>query len=235
MALIIDDALTAVSNAAETSRTPVEDGKVRVGFADTVVMSTYLVAFVVGDLVATDPVDVKGVPLRIVTPPGMEHLTDYALEAGAFALEFFANYYDVPYPGAKLDMIAVPDFGFGAMENLGCIIYRETALLLDRGTATQQEKARVASVIAHEIAHMWFGDLVTMKWWNGVWLNEAFATFAETKCTDAFRPEWDYWLVFAGDRAMRKGHRRLQRSSGKTMPRVSRRGESTRTWISGAP
>ncbi len=199
--LVIPGDLTAVSNTREVRRETLEDGRIRVGFAETIVMSTYLVAFVVGDLEATEPVEVNGIPLRIVTPPGKLHLTDFALEAGAFALDYFATYYDVPYPGDKLDMVAIPDFGFGAMENLGCITYRETALLVDTAIATQVELARVASVIAHEIAHMWFGDLVTMKWWNGIWLNEAFATFAETKCTAAFRPEWDFWLVFASDRA----------------------------------
>jgi puromycin-sensitive aminopeptidase len=201
VSLVVDGDLMAVSNAAEVARTRLDDGRVRVDFAETVRMSTYLVAFVVGELEATSPVHVDGTPLRIVTPPGKLHLTDFALEAGAFALDFFASYYDVPYPGDKLDMVAVPDFGFGAMENLGCIIYRETALLVDEATATQAELARVASVIAHEIAHMWFGDLVTMKWWNGVWLNEAFATFAENTCTAAFRPDWKYWLAFATDRA----------------------------------
>ena len=193
--------MTAVSNGPEESRTTRPDGSTRIQFAETPVMSTYLVAFVVGDLVATDPVDVDGIPLRVVTPPGQLHLADFALEAGAHALAYFASYYDVPYPGSKLDMVAVPDFGFGAMENLGCIVYRETALLIDPASATQAELSRVASVIAHEIAHMWFGDLVTMKWWNGIWLNEAFATFAETKCTDAFRPDWEFWLAFASDRA----------------------------------
>ena len=201
VSLTAPNGMTAVSNAPEGSRTTLEDGRTRIEFDDTPVMSTYLVAFIVGDLVATDPVDVDGVPLRIVTPPGQLHLTDFALEAGAHALRYFSSYYDVPYPGDKLDMVAVPDFGFGAMENLGCIVYRETALLIDPKTATQLELSRVASVIAHEIAHMWFGDLVTMKWWNGIWLNEAFATFAETKCTAAFRPDWDFWLVFATDRA----------------------------------
>jgi len=164
-------------------------------------MSTYLVAFIVGDLEATDPVDVDGTPLRIIAPPGNSHLTPFALEMGAHALRYFSHYYDIPYPGDKLDMVAIPDFAWGAMENLGCITYRETALLLDRDDATQAEMTRVADVIAHEIAHMWFGDLVTMKWWNGIWLNEAFATFAEIKCVDAFEPAWDRWLAFAPDRS----------------------------------
>ena len=199
--LIVDSDLMAVSNAAEVARADVACDKVKVSFAETMKMSTYLVAFVVGDLVATEPIDVDGTPLRIVVPPGSLHLTPFALEMGAHALAYFSSYYDIPYPGDKLDMIAIPDFAWGAMENLGCITYRETALLLDQETATADEKMRVADVIAHEIAHMWFGDLVTMKWWNGIWLNEAFATFAEVKCVDAFDPSWDRWLSFSASRA----------------------------------
>ena len=199
--LVVDEDLMALSNAAQVSRTPAGNGKDEVTFAETVTMSTYLVAFIVGNLEATAPLDVDGIELRIITPPGKLHLSDFALEAGAHALRFFADYYDVPYPGDKLDMVAIPDFAWGAMENLGCITYRETALLVEDDTATQLERMRVASVIAHEIAHMWFGDLVTMKWWNGIWLNEAFATFAENKATDAFRPEWKQWLTFSADRA----------------------------------
>ena len=199
--LVVDDGLLAVSNSAEVGRQNLDSGKVRVEFARTMKMSTYLVAFIVGDLEATGPVDVDGTPLRIIAPPGNSGLTPFALEMGAHALRYFSQYYDIPYPGDKLDMIAIPDFAWGAMENLGCITYRETALLLDRDNATQAEMTRVADVIAHEIAHMWFGDLVTMKWWNGIWLNEAFATFAEIKCVDAFEPAWDRWLSFATSRA----------------------------------
>jgi len=199
--LVVDDGLLAVSNAAETARQTLENGKVKVEFARTMKMSTYLVAFIVGDLEATDPVDVDGIPLRIIAPSGNSNLTPFALDVGAHALRYFSKYYDIAYPGDKLDMIAIPDFAWGAMENLGCITYRETALLLDKDNATQAEMTRVADVIAHEIAHMWFGDLVTMKWWNGIWLNEAFATFAEIKCVDAFEPAWDRWLSFAPSRA----------------------------------
>ena len=199
--LVIDDGLFAVSNGPEVAREPAPGGRVAVRFAPTMKMSTYLVAFVVGELVATEPVDVDGTPLRIVHQPGQEHLTPFALEVGAHALGYFADYYGIPYPGDKLDMIAIPDFAWGAMENLGAITYRETALLVDREQATQAELMRVADVIAHEIAHMWFGDLVTMKWWNGIWLNEAFATFAEMKCVDAYRPDWQRWLAFCASRA----------------------------------
>ncbi len=196
--LVVDEDLFAVSNAAELSRTPSAEhpGRHVVRFADTMPMSTYLVAFVVGPLEATEPVDVDGTPLRVVYPRGKGHLTAYALEVGAFCLRHFADYYGIAYPGDKLDLVAVPDFAFGAMENLGCVTFREILLLVDPASTTQAELLNVTDVINHELAHMWFGDLVTMKWWNGIWLNEAFATFMEMHATDAFRPDWQRWVSF---------------------------------------
>lgn len=199
--LVVDPDQCALSNAAEVERTSRDDGKVAVRFADTMAMSTYLVAFIVGPLDVTVPVDVDGTPLRIAYPRGKGHLTDYALEVGAFCLRFFADYYGIAYPGDKLDLVAVPDFAFGAMENLGCVTFREVLLLVDPATATQPELERLTDVVAHELAHMWFGDLVTMKWWNGIWLNEAFATFMEMLACDAFRPEWDRWASFGMSRS----------------------------------
>ncbi len=194
--LVVDTDLFAVSCGPEVERTPTDDGRVRIRFADTMVMSTYLLAFVVGPLEATEPVDVNGTPLRIVHPLGQGHLTAFALEAAAFSLRYFEDYFGIAYPGDKLDLVAVPDFAFGAMENLGCVTFREVLLLIDPTTATQPELQRAADVIAHEIAHMWFGDLVTMAWWEGLWLKEAFATFMEMKATDAFRPDWKRWVDF---------------------------------------
>ncbi len=199
--LTVPEDLFVVSNGPLVSETPDSNGKKTALFADTMKMSTYLVAFIVGPFEATDPVDVDGVPLRIVHPVGKGHLTAYALKAGAHSLRHFTNYYGIPYPGQKLDMIAVPDFAFGAMENLGCITYREVLLIMDEDRSTQPELMRVADVIAHEIAHMWFGDLVTMRWWNGIWLNEAFATFMATAATDAFNPDWHRWDQFSLDRS----------------------------------
>jgi puromycin-sensitive aminopeptidase len=203
--LVVADGLLAVSNAAEVGREPTADGRVRVRFADTMVMSSYLVAFVVGPLEVTRTVRVEGrarpIPLRVVHLPGQAALCEFALEVADAALRFLEDYYDLPYPGDKVDLVAVPDFAFGAMENLGCIVFREVLLVVDPDDATPQELQRVADVINHELAHMWFGDLVTMKWWNGIWLNEAFATFMELRASDAFRPEWDVWTAFGSARS----------------------------------
>ncbi len=198
--LVVDDALAAFSNGPAVEETPEPGGKRRVRFAPTMVMSTYLVAFIVGPLEATSPLEVDGVPLRIVHRPGQGHLTQFALTVGAHALRFFTAYFGIPYPAAKLDLVAIPDFAFGAMENLGCVTFREAVLLIDPTQSARVELERVADVVCHEIAHMWFGDLVTMKWWNGIWLNEAFATFMEVLAVDAFRPEWQRWVSFGVER-----------------------------------
>ena len=199
--LVVDHGLLAVSNGPEIRRVEL-DGRTKITFADTMPMSTYLVAFVVGRLDVTDPIDVDGVPLRIVHVPGKSHLTDFGLDVGAASLRWFTEYYGIPYADAKIDMIALPDFAAGAMENVGCITFRESLLLVDPSTSTQVEKELVADVVSHELAHMWFGDLVTMKWWNGIWLNEAFATFMEVAAVDAYRPDWKRWTSFSLERSV---------------------------------
>ncbi|MGH7985458.1 MAG: M1 family metallopeptidase [Candidatus Binataceae bacterium] len=198
--LVIDEHLTAISNAGVERERNLGNGKKEVVFKDTIRMSTYLLAFIVGEFEATAPID-AGTPLRVVHVPGKRALTGWALRIGQFSLKYFANYYGIKYPGDKLDLIAIPDFAAGAMENLGAITFRETALLIDEHSASHGELERVADVVSHENAHMWFGDLVTMKWWNGIWLNEAFATFMEMLAVDAWKPHWKRWESFAVSRA----------------------------------
>ena len=198
--LVLDRALTAVSNSAVSSEA-IEGEKKVVRFADTIKMSTYLVAFIVGRIEATAPTFVGKTPLRLWTVPGKSHLTGFGQDIAAASLQFFEHYYGIPYPSEKLDLLAIPDFASGAMENLGAITFRETALLVDQQTGTHAELERVADVVAHENAHMWFGDLVTMSWWNGLWLNEAFATFMEMLAVDAWKPEWKRWDTFSVSRA----------------------------------
>lgn len=195
--LIVNSDLMAISCGELTDSVDLGDGRRRDSFAPTMSMSTYLVAFIIGDLEATEPIDVDGVPLRIIHVPGKAELTAFGLEAGEFSLRWLVDYYGIDYPAGKLDLVAVPDFAFGAMENLGCVTFRETLLLADPGRSTQAELTRIVDVIAHEIAHMWFGNLVTMDWWNGIWLKEAFATFMQVATTNAFKPEWRRWDSFS--------------------------------------
>ena len=207
VSLILDKKLFCVSNASvkNLDEEYLKTGKKtlkKVDFYDTIPMSTYLVAFIIGPFEASKEINVNGTNLRIIYPIGKGHLCDFALELGEYALNYFSDYYKIPYPGDKLDMIAVPDFAFGAMENLGCITYREALLLVDTNNATSNELIRIADVICHEIAHMWFGDLVTMKWWNGIWLNEAFATFMATKAVADYNKDWDRWAQFSLEKSM---------------------------------
>jgi aminopeptidase N len=187
---IVDKDDTAISNGKIVSDTagPGED-KHTIKFAASPRMSSYLVALTVGDWkCAADEQD--GIPLRICTVPGKENLTHFAMEATKAILHYYDNYYAIKYPYGKLDQIAVPDFQAGAMENVGAIIYRETALLVDDKTASEGAKRGVSSTIAHEMAHQWFGDLVTAAWWDDIWLNEGFATWMAPHPLNAWKPEW---------------------------------------------
>ena len=188
--LIVDKGDTAISNTNIVTDEPSAAGKHAIHFAVTPKMSTYLVAFLVGDFECTSG-EADGVPIRSCATPDKVALGKYALSAAEFVLHYYDTYFGIKYPMPKLDMIALPDFEAGAMENFGAITYRETDLLIDEKTASEDSKKNVAQVVAHEMAHQWFGDMVTMQWWNNLWLNEGFATWMENKPVTAWKPEWN--------------------------------------------
>eukprot|EP01130_Rhizamoeba_saxonica_P008191 TRINITY_DN3310_c1_g1_i1.p1 TRINITY_DN3310_c1_g1~~TRINITY_DN3310_c1_g1_i1.p1 ORF type:complete len:870 (+),score=221.39 TRINITY_DN3310_c1_g1_i1:38-2611(+) len=167
-------------------------------FDETPIMSTYLLAFVVGEFEFLEDVTSEGITVRVWTTPGKIHMGKFALEVCKNVLSYFASYFGIPYPLPKQDMIAIPDFSAGAMENWGLITYRQTALLCDDSSSVSSKK-RVAYVVAHELAHQWFGNLVTMEWWKELWLNEGFATFVGNLAVDNFFPQWDIWTSFVSD------------------------------------
>jgi aminopeptidase N len=169
------------------------------GFGESPSMSSYLLAFCGGELESMED-EVDGVKLRIITTPGKKEQGQYAMEATKKILPFYNAYFGVKYPLPKLDQISFASTGAGGMENWGCIVYNDSALLYDPRVSTQQTKERVFGVIAHEIAHQWFGDLVTMAWWDNLWLNEGFASWMGTKATDHFNPTWRMWLRAADDK-----------------------------------
>jgi aminopeptidase N len=190
IALTVDSGDTVISNTNIVSDTPVTPGKHTLKFATTPRMSTYLVAFLVGDFQCSKGSS-DGVPIRVCATPDKVKLTKFALESAKYNLHFYDTYFGIKYPMPKLDLVAIPDFEAGAMENFGCITYRETDLLLDSKTAGIPEKKNVAEVVAHEMAHQWFGDMVTMQWWDNIWLNEGFATWMETKPVAKWHPDWN--------------------------------------------
>jgi aminopeptidase N len=194
----------AISNGAVVSDTPgPAPGKHTVTFETTPTMSTYLVALAVGDFECS-AATVEGTPLRVCATPDKKAQTGYALEVAGDILRYFNQYYAIKYPFKKLDVVAVPDFAAGAMENTAAIFYRETLLLADPTSASVKLRKDIANVLAHEIAHQWFGNLVTMQWWDDIWLNEGFATWMASKPIKALKPEWNVELddVQANQKAM---------------------------------
>jgi puromycin-sensitive aminopeptidase len=187
---------TVLGNSAPESEAPAGPGRRRVTFRETPPLPTYLVALAVGGLEPSPEAAVRGVPVRTWAVPGKESLTAFAQEVAVEVLGRLEDYFDVPYAFGKLDQVGVPDFEAGAMENAGLVTYREVALLLDPATASLAQQKRVAEVVTHELAHQWFGNWVTMTWWDDLWLNEAFATWMAYKVVDAWRPEWRVWLEF---------------------------------------
>jgi puromycin-sensitive aminopeptidase len=193
--------LAVLSNSPVEAVEGMADGRQRVRFAETPPLSTYLLALAVGDLEASKPVTLGTTSIRAWYVPGKGHLTAFALDAARECLARLERWFALPYPYAKLDLVAVPDFEAGAMENAGAVFFRENLLLLDPAAATLAEKKRAAEVICHELAHMWYGDLVTMAWWDDLWLNEAFATWMAFQIVDDWRPEWKMWQDFQHHRA----------------------------------
>jgi puromycin-sensitive aminopeptidase len=190
-----------LSNAPAVAVRAAGPGRKTVVFAETPPLSTYLLALAVGPLEGSRRVFVGPTPIRVWNVPGKGRLAGFALEAARECLVRLERWFGLPYPYPKLDLVAVPDFEFGAMENAGAVFFRETLLLLDPKRAALAEQKRAAEVIAHELAHMWYGDLVTMAWWDDLWLNEAFATWMAFQVVDRWRPEWCMWHEFQHGRA----------------------------------
>jgi puromycin-sensitive aminopeptidase len=194
--LVFSDEYQAVSNTPVVEEAVPGPGLKSVRFAETPIMSTYLLAFIVGHLVSVEQRAEGGTMVGVWTTPGKEAQASFALDTSVKLLGYFNDYFGIPYPLPKLDHIAIPDFAAGAMENWGAVTYRETALLVDPDNSSAGTRQRVAEVIAHEMAHMWFGDLVTMEWWDDLWLNESFASWMGNKAVDWLFPEWEMWTQF---------------------------------------
>ncbi|OHA17402.1 MAG: hypothetical protein A3H57_00930 [Candidatus Taylorbacteria bacterium RIFCSPLOWO2_02_FULL_43_11] len=194
--MIVPNDHDAISNTIPIGESPHESGYKVVKFAPTPIMSTYLLAFISGKFESIEGKNKDGVLVRVFTTPGKKKQAEFALEVAKKSLEFYTEYFDTPYPLPVLDMIAAPDFAAGAMENWGAVTYRESALLVDSDHTATEAKQWVALVIAHELAHQWFGNLVTMKWWTDLWLNEGFASYIEYLAVDHIFPEWEIWKQF---------------------------------------
>ena len=201
--LIADKHLTTLSNMDVASETSVKSAsgkdKKAVKFNKSPAMSTYLLAFIVGELNYIETTKFR-LPIRVYAPPSsdIEH-GRFSLELAARTLEFYEKTFDSPFPLPKMDMVAIPDFAAGAMENWGLVTYRVVDLLFDEKTSGASTKERVAEVVQHELAHQWFGNLVTMDFWDGLWLNEGFATWMSWYSCNTFYPEWKVWQSYVSD------------------------------------
>ncbi|VDD94199.1 unnamed protein product [Enterobius vermicularis] len=204
--LVVDNHYTALSNMNIVKEEKVGDKKA-VTYATTPIMSTYLIAFAVGDFEFIEALfsnlfqskTKSGCITRLYTVPGKSKQGEFALNLGTKAIDWYNNWFGITYPLPKCDLIAIPDFSNGAMENWGLVTYREVALLIDETKSSTRQKSRVALIVAHELAHLWFGDLVTMKWWTDLWLKEGFASFMEYMFVGSNYPEYKIWLHFVND------------------------------------
>ncbi len=196
---VVPAKLKALSNMPVSAEKPLADGRREVTFAPTPRMASYLVALAIGDFEELHD-EIDGIQLGIYTTPGKREQARFALEATKKVVAYMNEYFGIKYPLPKLDQLALPSTGAGGMENWGMIIYNDNALLYDPERSAQSTRERVFAVVAHENAHQWFGDLVTMAWWDNLWLNEGFASWMGTKTTDHFNPEWKVWLRAAGSK-----------------------------------
>ena len=194
--LVFSDEYQAVSNTPVVEEAVPRPGLKSVRFAETPIMSTYLLVFIVGNLTSIEERAAGGTTVGVWTTPGKEDQASFALDTSIQLLGYFNEYFGIPYPLPNLEHFAIPDFAAAGMENWGAVTYRETALLVDPDNSSAGTRQRVAEVIAHEMAHMWFGDLVTMEWWDDLWLNESFASWMGNKAVDWLFPEWEMWTQF---------------------------------------
>ncbi|KAI3406353.1 APE2 [Candida oxycetoniae] len=198
ISLVANRDLVCLSNMNEKETILLSDYKKKVVFNTTPLMSTYLVAFIVGDLKYVENNNYR-VPIRVYATPGSEHLGQYSADIAAKTLAFFDKKFDIPYPLPKCDMVAIHDFSAGAMENFGLVTYRTVDLLIDPENTNVNTKQRVTEVVMHELAHQWFGNLVTMDFWDGLWLNEGFATWMSWYACDSLYPDWKVWESYVSD------------------------------------
>lgn len=193
LTLTTEAGVEVLSNMPLDRRSTVDDGRWKTAFQTTPRMSPYLLAFVVGELQKKSAVSTHGVEVNVWSTKAQTMTSlEYALGVATRAVDFYDEYFGVPYPLSKADHVAIPDFSAAAMENWGLIVYRESALLAEP-SAAQETKKYIASVVSHELSHQWFGNLVTMRWWNNLWLNESFAALMEYVCVDTLEPDWHAW------------------------------------------